>query len=107
MTEENTPEVEETPEQPKRGSMRFQDAETTTPREPTVAELRARRKAEAEERDQEIANQEAERKAATKRKILIGSGVTVGLVGLISAWYIAGSPEDVQAVCTDKNDTVV
>ncbi|WP_179956898.1 cell envelope integrity protein TolA [Amycolatopsis anabasis] len=110
MTEDNTSGEQQPPEQPRRGSMRFQDAETTTPREPTLAEQRARRKAEAEERDREIAEQqaraEAERKASTKRKVMIGSGVTVGLVGLVASWYLVGMPEEVRAVCTDDKGTV-
>ena len=48
--------TEEPPEEePKRGSMRFQDAESTQPREPTLAEQRARRKALAEEEEREAA----------------------------------------------------
>jgi hypothetical protein len=113
MTEDNTSGEEQPPEshedqtEPKPGSVRYQDAETATPREPTLAEQRARAKAEAEERDRELAQAEAERKAATKRKVLIGSGVTVGLVGMVASWYTVGQPEDVQAVCTDNSGTVV
>lgn len=107
---ENTPGGAQPPDQPKRGSMRFQDAENTTPREPTLAEQRARRQALAAERDREIADQqaraEAERKASTKRKVLIGSGVTVGLVGLVAAWYIAATPDEVTATCTTSDDIV-
>lgn len=113
MTDQNTPGGDQTPgpqQPPRRGSMRHQDASSTTPREPTLAEQRARRKAEEDQRRQEIADQEArsaaERKAATKRKVLIGSGVTVGVVGLVAAWY-AAVPEEVQAVCTDANENVV
>jgi hypothetical protein len=90
--------------------MRFQDAESTTPREPTLAEQRARRKALVEEEEREqaeaLAREEAERKAATRRKVLIGSGVTVGLVGVVAAWYIVGTPDEVSAVCTDASGTV-
>lgn len=94
------------PEQPTPGSMRFQDAESTRPRKPTVAEARARREREAELERQEAARVEAEQKAATRRKILIGGGVTVGLVGVIATWYLA-SPKQVQALCTDESGTVV
>ncbi|WP_208025694.1 hypothetical protein [Amycolatopsis acidicola] len=111
MTEDTPPEGRDAPEdQPARGSMRFQDPDNTTPREPTLAEQRARRKAEQEERErieaQEVARQEAERKAGTRRKVLIGSGVTVGLVGVVAAWYVVGKPDEVSAVCTDANGVV-
>lgn len=94
-----------------RGSMRFQDAENTTPREPTLAEQRARRAAMEQERERRIAQQreaeEAERKAEVRRKVLIGGGVTVGLVGMVAAWYGVATPDEVTAVCTDANGTVV
>ncbi|NKQ53467.1 hypothetical protein HFP15_11305 [Amycolatopsis sp. K13G38] len=90
--------------------MRFQDPDTTTPREPTLAEQRARRKALADEERREAeeaqAREVAERKAGTRRKVLIGSGVTVGLVGVVAAWYVVGSPNEVTAVCTDSNGIV-
>lgn len=90
--------------------MRYQDPGTTKPREPTLAEQRARRKAIAEEEEraaaEAVAREEAERKASTRRKVLIGGGVTVGLVGVVAAWYLVGTPDEVNAVCTDANDTV-
>jgi hypothetical protein len=104
MSEEDSP--PSAPEPPGTGSMRFQDAESTRPREPTVAEARARRIREAERERQEEAHAEAERKAATRRKILIGSGATVGLVGVVATWYLA-APQQVEAVCTDGAGTVV
>jgi hypothetical protein len=91
--------------------MRFQDAESTKPREPTLAEQRARRKALLEEEQREEAEararEVAERKAATRRKALIGGGVTVGLVGLVATWYLVGTPNEVNAVCTDQSGTVM
>src|SRR5205823_10962578 len=60
------------------GTMRFQDAETTTPRPPTLAEQRARRSAEAERAAERAA---ADRTAQTRRRVMIGSGVTIGVVG--------------------------
>lgn len=109
MTDDNTSNDEEQSRQ--RGSMRFQDPESTTPREPTLAEQRARRRALEEERQREAAEREAaaeaERKAETRRKVLIGSGVTVGLVGLVAGWYLVATPEQVTAVCTDANGTIV
>ncbi|PXY37584.1 hypothetical protein [Prauserella flavalba] len=108
MTDDN-PSNEEQP--PRRGSMRFQDAESTKPREPTLAEQRARRKAIAEEEQRraeaEQARAEADRKAETRRKVLIGSGVTVGLVGLVAGWYLVAAPEQVTAVCTTDDGTIV
>jgi hypothetical protein len=107
MTEENTPGGDEPVR--KRGAMRRQDAENTTPREPTLAEQRARRKALAEERDREIAEkqarEEAERKAATRRKVLIGGGATVGLVGMVAAWYIT-TPPQITATCVNADGIV-
>jgi hypothetical protein len=85
--------------------MRFQDS-NTRPKEPSLAEQRARQQALAqEERDEELARQ-ADAKAATRRKILIGSGVTVGLVGLVATFYTVAKPENVTAVCTDSNGVV-
>ncbi|MEU6641357.1 hypothetical protein ABZ863_02290 [Saccharomonospora sp. NPDC046836] len=108
---DDTPANPSDEEPPRRGSMRFQDAETTKPREPTLAEQRARRKALAEEEqrraEEERARAEAERKAETRRKVLIGSGVTVGLVGLVAGWYLVAAPESVTAVCTDGSNAVV
>jgi hypothetical protein len=106
MTEENTPEGQNPPP-PQRGSMRFQD-ENTTARQPSLGEQRARRQAliEEEEREQlERQNAEvAKRKSSTKRKVLIGSGVTVGLVGLVATYYSVAQPEEVTALCaSDKN----
>ncbi|TVT25729.1 hypothetical protein FNH06_01530 [Amycolatopsis acidiphila] len=90
--------------------MRYQDPDSTTPREPTLAEQRARRKALVEEEEREQAEAQArevaQRKAATRRKVLIGSGVTVGLVGVVAAWYVVGTPDEVSAVCTDANGVV-
>jgi hypothetical protein len=114
MTEDNTPkgqDPEEHPsEPPKRGSMRFQD-ESTTPREPSLAEQRARRQALIEEEQREAEDRQnaeiAARKTATKRKILIGSGVTVGLVGLVATYYAVAAPQNVTAVCTDSSGRVV
>jgi len=85
--------------------MRFQDS-NTQPKQPSVAEQRARQQALAqEERDQELARQ-ADAKAATRRKILIGSGVTVGLVGLVATFYTCAKTENVTAVCTDAGGVV-
>ncbi|ASR33752.1 hypothetical protein BAY61_00745 [Prauserella marina] len=113
MTDESSSNEEQNEEQQprKRGSMRFQDAESTKPREPTLAEQRARRRALLEEKEREAAEEQAradaDRKAGTRRKVFIGSGVTVGLVGLVAGWYLVATPDEVTAVCTDANGTVV
>jgi len=111
MTEEHPPgEGPPQEDESQRGSMRFQDPDTTKPREPTLAEQRARRKALAEEErrqnEEARARDLAERKAKTRRKVLIGGGVTVGLVGVVAAWYVVGTPEEVTATCTDSNGIV-
>ncbi|WP_106964952.1 hypothetical protein [Amycolatopsis orientalis] len=98
------------PEEPKKpGSMRFQDA-NTQPRQPSVAEQRARKQALADqerERQAAVAAREAaDAKAATKRKILIGSGVTVGLVGLVATFYTIAKPKEVTAVCTTSDGVI-
>jgi hypothetical protein len=105
MTQDSNTGDQPSDEPPKRGSMRFQDS-NTQPREPSLAEQRARRQAlEQEERDEELARQ-SDAKAATRRKILIGSGVTVGLVGLVATFYSVAKTESVTAVCTDANGIV-
>ena len=74
------------------GRIRYQDPESTTPREPTLAERRARERAEQRQREAEQAEREAaERHSAKRRKLLIGSGVTVGVVALVAAFYSASS----------------
>lgn len=96
------------PEQGSRGRMRFQD-ETTTPREPTLAERRARevaarRAQEAERREAE----ERERSARKRKRILVGAGVTVGVVALIAVGYAVAQPdEEVQAQCVDEEGVIV
>lgn len=108
MTEDDTPGGDQ---QRKRGSVRRQDAESTSPREPTLGEQRARRKAAIEEKEREAAEHEerkaAEHKAETRRKVLIGGGVTVGLVGLVATFYTVAQPETVTASCTNEEGIVV
>jgi hypothetical protein len=120
MTEENPPEgaapsdevtSEQTPSQPaQRGSMRFQD-ENTTAKQPSVGEQRARRQAFIEQEEREEAERQAaevaKRKSEFKRKVLIGGGVTVGLVGLVATYYGVAQPKEVTASCTDANGVVV
>ncbi len=96
------------PEEGSRGRMRFQD-ETTTPREPTLAERRAREVAarRAEEAERRAA-EEQERSARKRKRILIGAGVTVGVVALIAVGYsVVQADDEVQAQCVDENGVIV
>jgi hypothetical protein len=88
--------------------MRFQD-ETTTPREPTLAERRARELAERREQQAEEQRVEEQERSRKKRKrILIGAGVTVGVVAVIAVGYAAAQPdEEVQAQCVDDETKLV
>jgi hypothetical protein len=96
------------PTGPLRGSIRNQELGVTRPREATLAEKRARLRAEQEQREQELTAQaEAERKAKLRKRLLIGGGVTVGVVALVAIWYAASSPSNVTAQCVDNNSVVV
>jgi hypothetical protein len=87
--------------------MRFQDAETTTPREPTLAEKRARQQAQRQEEQREADEKAAaKRKEETKRKVMIGGGVTVGIAALVGAWYLVAKPDDVTATCATPDGKV-
>ncbi len=96
------------PDEPTRGRMRFQD-DSTTPREPTLAERRAREVAarRAEEAERRAA-EEQERSARKRKRILIGAGVTVGVVALIAVGYsVVQADDEVQAQCVDENGVIV
>ncbi|RSM83308.1 hypothetical protein DL991_02460 [Amycolatopsis sp. WAC 01375] len=90
--------------------MRFQD-DSTQARQPSLAEQRARQQAMAEQERQEVLQAEAaraaEKKSSTKKKILIGTGVTVGLVGLVATFYTVAKPDEVTAVCATKDTEIV
>lgn len=90
-------------ERPEPGGMRFQDG-STTPREPTLAERRAREQAERRREAAERQAAEDEARGEKKRsRILVGAGVTVGVVALIAVGYAAARPEEeVQAQCVDE-----
>ncbi|MHA6779498.1 hypothetical protein ACVGOW_00630 [Pseudonocardia saturnea] len=95
-------------ERPEPGSMRFQDG-STTPREPTLAERRAREQAQ---RRQEAAERQAVEDGARakkkRRRILVGAGVTVGIVAVIAVGYVAAKPEEeVSAQCVDDDGEIV
>jgi hypothetical protein len=95
-------------QRPRTGRMRFQD-ETTTPREPTLAERRAREIAvrrEEEAERQRLADADVARRK--RKRILVGAGVTVGVVALIAVGYAVAQPdEEVVAHCVDENNVVV
>jgi hypothetical protein len=88
--------------------MRFQD-ETTTPREPTLAERRTREQAARREEEAQLKQaEEGERSRKKRKRILIGAGVTVGVVALIAVGYSVAQPDDeVQARCVDEQTNVV
>jgi len=92
----------------RQGRIRQQD-ENTTPREPTLAERRARERVarrRREEEEQRAADEAAGRKK--RKRILVGAGVTVGVVALIAVGYAAVQPDDeVQANCVDENGVIV
>ncbi|MDA3646016.1 hypothetical protein LZ318_05855 [Saccharopolyspora indica] len=90
-TPPNPPQQPEQPTAgPARGQIRHQDAESTTPREPTLAEQRARIAAEKRREEKERAElQAAEQKSQKRRRVMIGGGVTVGVVALVAAMYSA------------------
>jgi hypothetical protein len=88
--------------------MRFQD-ETTTPREPPLAERRAREVAARRARQAELQRIDDEESARRKRKrVLVGAGVTVGVVALIAIGYRVAQPqEEIVARCVDDDGVVV
>ncbi|HEU5107920.1 MAG TPA: hypothetical protein VFT95_05130 [Micromonosporaceae bacterium] len=104
---EDRPADEEPESEPRRGQIRFQDAETTKPRPPTVGEQRARRRAlEQEAAAERAATEAAERKSKTRRRLLIGGGVTVGVVALVAVWYAAATPDEVTAHCVGDDSVL-
>ena len=108
QTGPDQPGDEDAEKRPLPGRMRFQD-ETTAPREPTLAERRAREQAARREAEEERRRAEEEERSRKKRKrILVGAGVTVGVVALIAVGYSVAQPdEEVQAQCVDENNIVV
>ena len=91
----------------RRGQVRYQDPATARPRPPSLAEQRARQVAERERRRKEIAEAaEADRKSKLRRRLMIGGGVTVGVVALVAIWYAASRPKEVTAYCVADNDVV-
>ncbi|MFC5290647.1 hypothetical protein ACFPM7_26635 [Actinokineospora guangxiensis] len=90
------------------GSINYQDPSSTARREPSLAERRARQEAQRRARDAEYrAAAEAEEKAKKRKRILIGTGVTVGVVALIAVMYAASQPDEVTAQCVDESGVIV
>ena len=87
----------------KQGTMRFQD-DSTKPRAPTLAEARARQQAQEAEQEAAIqAEQDAiaeEERRRHRKRVMIGAGVTVGIVAVIGGLYLANQSNDVTARCT-------
>lgn len=89
--------------------VRFQEPGVTQPRPPTVGEARARDKARARRQETDLASAEAARKKSRRKKILIGSGAVVGVVGLVAIAYAVVAPDDdvATAQCVTNDGVVV
>lgn len=100
--------AEERPPANPRGQIRSQEPGLTKPRKATLAEQRARLRATEELREQELAREaEFARKKKKRKRLLIGGGVTVGVVALVAVGYAALRPDNVTATCTTDDDIVV
>lgn len=90
------------------GQMRYQDGDTTTPREPTLAEKKARERAYQRQQEQEATELAAARKKTdTRRRVMVGSGVSVGVVALVASFYsgytYSMQKDAAQATCTAEH----
>jgi hypothetical protein len=88
------------------GSVEYQDAATTKPRPPTPAELRARDKFAKKQREIEEARLAAEAKRRKRNRRLIGTGATVGVVGVVAGlgyWALSAPTVTAQCVRDDPN----
>ncbi|MCP2244689.1 hypothetical protein [Lentzea aerocolonigenes] len=95
-------------QQPAKGKVRQQQAGVTKPRQPSVAEQRARAAALKAQQERFAAESAAfEKRRKTRKRLLIGGGVTLGVVALVAIWYAAASPKNVTAQCTDQNNVIV
>jgi uncharacterized membrane protein YgcG len=95
------------PDGPRRGRTRYQDPASARPRPPSLAEQRARQVAERRAHEIELAETaDAQRKRKLKRRLLIGSGVTVGVVAIVAIWYAASAPGETTAYCVSDDDIV-
>lgn len=98
----------ESPHPPSQGRMRYQDPATAVPREPTLAEQRARQQAAKREQEADEARVAADaRRRKIRKRVLIGGGVTVGVVAAVAIGYAVSQPDEVTARCVDANDVVV
>lgn len=88
---------------PKPGQIRYQDAGTAKPREPSLAERRARQRLIDQEKAREAVQTGRDRR---RKRLLIGGGVTVGVVALVAGWYVATTPDDVTAHCVGNDDVL-
>ncbi|SDP76125.1 hypothetical protein [Lentzea jiangxiensis] len=96
------------PQKPVKGAVRQQQAGVTKARQPSVAEQRARAAALKAQQERFAAESAAfEKKRKTRKRLLIGGGVTVGVIALVAIWYAAASPKNVTAQCTDQNNVIV
>jgi hypothetical protein len=104
------PAEQQPPRQPAnpRGQIRQQQPGVTQPRSPSLAEQRARAQAEREQVEAAMAAEaELARKKKLRKRLLIGGGVTVGVVALVAVGYAALSPSNVTATCVTNDDVVV
>jgi hypothetical protein len=83
-----------------RGTMSFQDPATSHARPPTLAEQRARLDAQEQAAELDAETEAAHQKSMARRRVMIGAGVTVGVVGVIAAAYVLAQPQTVTAQCT-------
>ncbi|UVS76457.1 hypothetical protein [Actinokineospora sp. UTMC 2448] len=102
------PEPEDDTPDRRSGSISYQDPRSTVPRPPTLAEQRARQEAQRRARDAEYAAAaEAEDQRKKRKRIMIGAGVTVGVVGLVAILYAASQPDEVTAHCVNPEGVIV
>ncbi|MGW5050759.1 hypothetical protein [Actinokineospora sp. NPDC004072] len=114
MTDNGKPPPYEAPEpddetsERRTGSISYQEPGATAPRKPSLAEQRARQEARRRARDAEYAAAaEAEERRRKRKRILIGAGVTVGVVGLVAVIYAASQPDEVTAHCVNAEGVIV
>jgi hypothetical protein len=65
-----------------------------------------RRALEQESEEEKTLVAQAEKKSLRKRRVMIGAGVTVGVVATVAVWYSAATPDEVSAYCVDDGNTL-